>query len=617
MLAPKKIIISTGSLYTAPISISDNKNIYQEDENKIYIDICTEDGYSEFEQQTRKDKWGKLHDPTQIFALTIIVKITIALLLLEIFLNQTSNSIFDALKNNPTDSTSIALAALSILVIILTLLINKKENNIEISQIRSIILATLNENRRATILASKLAKKISKKNKEIEIWLHTVNQNSWTIKGLVHEVITLNKKSITIHIKKQNKTEFISFVNEANQPMQLNIEFTHGLDADVTPRLESINRTYNIDSETIAKCLSKSILNVSFIDGNESPKEENIFSATRFELEICKSGISHQASLIIYDLIHNYHILKIINKDRQTLIENSKLTPQEITHVDLNKNPDAIELMIILNISSKQKDRQEITTELINRIIKNEDYTIFNKWLNSSEETSKKLIDGITPETVKKASTCLMISSQYDLANKICEAMLPYKKEEYKALSAFIAQRKEDWTNREASINKFRQVDTEKLSKENHETYIEFLLYMTWSLIDQEHVSEPDLVDAQNTNTKAIFELESTKKIYPDLLWHSINNEATILGRRGELAKSIEKHEQAAVLMGCSDKWRSGSMSNLAQAYLTLYKQSTLHTDLDSALKFAQQAVEIKKSIGDEDEIKIAQRTLDECAHYT
>jgi len=614
MLAQKKIIISTGSLYTTPTNTSDYKNFYQEDENKIYIDICTEDGYSEFEQQTRKGKWEKLHDPTQTFALTIIVKITFILLLLEIFLNQSSNSIFYALKNNPTDGTSIALAAISIFAIILTLLINKKENNIEISQIRSIILATLNENKRATILASKLSKKISRKNKDIEIWLHTFDQNSWTIMGMVRNLVKLNQKTIKIHIKRQNKTEVINLLGEENPSMQQNIEFSHGTNTDITVKFEVIYRTYNIETKAIKDCLRKSILNVRFKDGNGNHKEENIFSNTRFELEVIKSNTPHQASSIIYDLIHNYNILKEKNKDKKTLIENSGLVPQEITHIDLNKNPDPIELMIVLNISNRQKDKQEFTTELINKILQNEDYTIFNKWLKSSTEITNKFIDGITHENIKKATTCLMVSSQYDLANKICEAMLPYNKEEYKALLAYISQRKEKWTNRDTSINKFRQVDVEKLSKENHEAYIEFLLYMTWSLIDQENVSEQDLIDGQNLNTKAIFELDATKKIYPDLLWHSINNEATILARRGELAKSIEKHKQAAVLMGCSDKWRSGSMSNLAKTYLTLYKQSAIRTDFDSALKFAQQAVELKKSMGDEDEIQIAQRILDECA---
>lgn len=141
---------------------------------------------------------------------------------------------------------------------------------------------------------------------------------------------------------------------------------------------------------------------------------------------------------------------------------------------------------------------------------------------------------------------------------------------------------------------------------------LKFSLLASWIIVSGRLVEEKEtgkscLQQAQDAFTKSSCD---GKNCDPTDLWHYHNNLAQYFEWEEDFTACIDNHLICQKLPGIELKWVSGTYVNLGVAYRERFKKGKITDDLDRALAFGSKGVQIKRELGDNDELPVALHNL-------
>lgn len=139
----------------------------------------------------------------------------------------------------------------------------------------------------------------------------------------------------------------------------------------------------------------------------------------------------------------------------------------------------------------------------------------------------------------------------------------------------------------------------------SEETALRYHLHLSWTVVSG-RLSEHQAEGLQALDRAGrILEQSRDRQRDPYLLWRYHNNRANYAEWAGDLDACVRQHRQAVEIPGVEQKWISGSQVNLGIAYRMLFATTGDRTALDQALHFGLAGVELKRQIGDHDELPV------------
>lgn len=137
------------------------------------------------------------------------------------------------------------------------------------------------------------------------------------------------------------------------------------------------------------------------------------------------------------------------------------------------------------------------------------------------------------------------------------------------------------------------------------DTALRYHLHLSWTVVSGR------LIEHQAEGLQAlhragrILDQDRDRQREPYLLWRYHNNLANYAEWMGDLDACVRHHRQAVEIPGVEQKWISGSQVNLGIAYRMLFAASGDRSALDKALHFGLAGVDLKRQIGDHDELPV------------
>jgi hypothetical protein len=154
----------------------------------------------------------------------------------------------------------------------------------------------------------------------------------------------------------------------------------------------------------------------------------------------------------------------------------------------------------------------------------------------------------------------------------------------------------------EPGLRALHQADQSCVSEE---TALRYHLHLSWTVVSGRlsHYQAEGLQALDRAGR--MLEQNRDRQRDPYLLWRYHNNRANYAEWQGDLDACVQQHRQAVELPGVEQKWISGTQANLGIVYRMLFASTGDRAALDQALHFGLAGVELKRQIGDHDELPV------------
>lgn len=595
-------------------------------DKKLVIDVDGKDSFSEFEESLIKSSnVGVLFKSIlklnkTIATVLLFGVISISLGFIELFQNQFSELFKELYTEHTFDHVSFSLMIVSIVVFVSIITFLPSAFKKETKDAEEIADKWFNRKKRAISKSKELSKILSTDGvNSIEIWLHSVDHESWFLAGFLKDVLSKSDiDSININIHQSDFQELSYWLTEQKIDFNKVIHSWENFscDSEVEHCRSFINRILGENADVAWN---------SFISSTIAIGDKVYFSPSSF-LDI-SANLGFNSEKILNAIQQDYRLFRHVDKINAPLF----MTPFSLENYATLKIVEDVGITNILLSSKREQDpvtyyiayvnTQDPTdkAKAINGIIKQtldkELYSIFDSWLFSKKTSIclDEVLDYISYESVDDLIKLLKISARYEDIFKLLERLKVFNDPNHQVIKALCLERQGQYQD---SFSAFSQVEEERLYAKNKHMFIQYLLDYAWAIVSSSKALEMEieLIQLFQKTESALYECYS---IMPDQYWHFINNKATYYEKKENFESALEYHIKCLSLIGITSKWKSGSYINIAFNYRKLFEKNNDIRFIVEAKNNCIKGYEIKKELGDVDEIAVAVVNLAKIALLT
>lgn len=595
--------------------------------NKLTIDIDENDNFSDFEQSLINTinigffskfllKSKKTIATTFLFGL-----ISVSLGFIEIFQNQFSELFKEFYTQRTFDHISFSLMLVSIILFISIITFLPSLFKTETKDADEIAEKWFNRKKRAISKSKQLSNVLSDKQiTEIEIWLHCVDKDSWFLDGFIVEVFEKKKVDlINLNIHQSDLQELSHWLSERK------IEF-----AKIDCAWQIFNNNKDIEScrKFIFRILGEDaeIAWTSFVSSTIVIGQRVYFSPSAF-LDISKNFGFNSEKVLNY-IQQDYRLFKHvenvnaplfvtpISPENYSALKNVKDVGVANILLTSKRDREAISYYIAYVNAQDASDKSKAINGIVTLTLENEFYSIFDSWLFSHNDKGclDELLDFISYESIEEFISLLQISGRYETIYQLLDRLSVFNDPNHQAIRANCLERQGKY---EESFEAFLSVNEDRLKKKNINEYIQYLLNHAWAIVSYKNLN----FELENVLNLVFEKLDKTLyecyTIIPDQYWHVLNNKATNYENKEDYDTALKYHLQCLNLIGITTKWRSGSYINIAFNYRKLFEKDNNPFLIEEAKKYCKKGYDLKKELGDFDEIPVAVANLAKIALLT
>lgn len=663
----KKIVVRQGGLLTTPRINSNISNIISTDKSHIKITFFPNDDLFDFENEIAKHlkKLGRVSvfrfrlDASLMLLASFLVALSILLIL---GILSTYEDLFKSLlteKGALDNWETIVFIATSLVLTFGIAFFPSAISSIDDQNgaIR-LVRGWYNKDERVkNRLRFGIQQLATKQNKNIIIWNpYAHGQDSWILHLFIPVLLEMDLK-IIFYLKSDEIETFLELIN--NTEKKKNIWSKKEYKNPTYKKLkgyEQYNRFFHM-LEAYERLLLELFIVLSTYNFSYFQKTKINFAELRglLSLELLAYSISKYVGQILADkvigtkqihlffrrCINDYNIIERLTSDGDIYWHLSKQLLQAIDlpsirqrhryihlHIEteiaeaLNNVEDPVGIWIIYFLMEENNAPTRLKTKVLSAAIDrtrlSEAYSLISFFkiimYRNKFGSNQGFLKHLQTTSLHKTIPLLERAGHFEEAIRICKYLYPTNTIKYQLIEARLNERAGHYSN---ALQLLRSIETQIPHTKNNQNLLEFNLKRTlltsWVIVSGRIDTEKSYGKKCLKKANSILTVLKSygKDLDTNLIWHAYNTTAQYHEWEKNYPACIKYLQRCLNLPGVEIKWISGTYVNLGIAYRERYiNGSNDMNDLEHAVSYGKEGVQLKRNLGDRDELPIALHNL-------